>query len=421
MKMKKIVIISYFFPPCAKAGSHRPYSMAESLPKLGWQPIFIAPQKGYYGRISRLDNSLLDIVNKFLVYRFPFFYPFNNEKNIIIPRLIRRLWESLLVPDGKVLWNRNVKKGLKEIVRNHEPDVFFITSTPWSTFLLAPYLKKEFSIPIVLDYRDPWTLTILNRNSIIKKINLYLEKKSVASADLITTASYHMIDYIKQSLGPLGERKKFVGFPYGFNGDFFKKEILKIEPINPNLEIKASFAGFVHGSSSAKIILSGIKFAIQKDKYLAKKLKIDCFGTLFGQSGKAQRLIEEYNLNSQVSLYPFLSYNEFLKVLRKSSFLILPLGQSGPHMTLYPTKFFDYLGVKRPILYVGDDGQVSETIKKCNAGLCSKPDPSSVADALIQISHGIDKQTWYSKQIEYNNLDRKNIFHIFCNELNKLC
>jgi len=419
--MKKIIVISYYFPPCAKAGAHRAYSMAEYLPRFGWQPIFIAPEKGYYGRLPRIDNALLERIERHPIYRIPFFYPFNNEDSTLLARGVRYLWETILIPDGKILWNREIKRKLRQIVIKHKPDVFFITATPFSSFLLAPYLKKMFRLPVVLDYRDPWAIDLNVGHRLLKaRLNFYLEKRILLSADLVTTASYYMIDYIRKILTSVAHNKQYFAFPYGYDGEFLRKEILPILPEKSEEKIKVVFAGTQVADLDPNIVLSGIKMAINNDKNAAEKLQIDCYGTIFGYTGEPTAIIKKYSLTKYVYYNNFLPYLQFLKVLRKSSFLVQPLGVKTFNLVIFPTKFFDYLGVQRPILYIGGKGQVTEVIYKCNAGVCALSDPYSISQALIKLINSWDKKSWYSNSSEYSKLDRINIFNDFCEKLNKL-
>jgi glycosyltransferase involved in cell wall biosynthesis len=419
--MKKILVISYMFPPSARAGAHRAYSMAEMLPKYGWSPIFIAPLNGYFGRLPRFDESLLKIVNKFPVVRIPLFYPCNNNNQALFARAARRFWETVLLPDGYRLWNRGVKNALSEVVLKYKPDVVFITAPPFSHLLLAPFIKRKFHLPVVLDYRDPWTgnpvAGPLWRRSWAA---LSFEKKILPRADLITTASYYIIDFMKKHLGSIVRDKQFFGFPYGFNGDFFKKEILPIMSENFSEIIRAVFAGTQIGDLSAEKVLKGIRITIDTDSEIAKKVKFSCYGTIFGYSGESRTMIKKYGLGQYISYYPFLPYMEFLRVLRQASFLIQPLGIKETSVVVYPTKFFDYLGVKRPILYIGGDGQVSETIKSCHAGICCGPEPEQIAKSLKSMVNRVHKDAWYSDPSSYNKFDRKNIFADFCQELDRL-
>jgi len=420
--MKKILVISFFFPPRAKAGTHRAYSMAEFLPKFGWEPVFIAPsENGYYGRPPRVDYGLLKLVRKYPICRIPLFSPFQNESLSLIARSTRRLWEAILPPDSRIVWNIAIKRELDVIIKNHKPDIVFITGTPFSSFLLAPHIKKEYDLPVILDYRDPWSGNPeMERTFLRKKTNLYFEKKALKAADLVTTASYHMIDFIKEAIGESVQSKIFYGFPYGFNREFLCREIQLISHFETSKKIIGTFAGSVHGNIDVNIILSAIKSAIDKEHRLAGTLEINCYGTLFGCSNKPDILIAKYGLEENVKIFPFLPYIDFLKILSGSSFLILPHGVSPLAKVLYPTKFFDYLGLKRPILYIGGKGQVWETIQQCVAGVCVKPDPLEIAESLITLSDNWNTENWYTNEQIYQQFNRSNIFNAFCKRLENL-
>jgi len=363
----------------------------------------------------------LDSVKQFPVYRTPSFYPFNLENPNALIRVVHRLWETIFIPDGRILWNKGVKKNINKIINEHKPDIIFLTATPFSTFLLAPFLKKLYQIPIVLDYRDPWALTpMAGNNKLRRAVCLHLEKKTLAAADLVTTASYHAIDYIRKEVGEIAYAKTFWGFPYGFDGEFFKNNIFPFSHKNDSKEITGTFAGFVHGNLAAETVLAGIKLAIEGDKNVADRLKINCYGTLFGQRNHKQNLIEKYGLSKNIRVQEFLPYIEFLKVIHQSSFLFLPLCVGEHYVTVYPTKFFDYLGVKRPIFYIGSESQVSETMRKLNAGICCEPNSEAIAELLIDMVKNVNSPIWYDDSSAYEKFDRKNIFRDFCYELNRL-
>jgi hypothetical protein len=287
--------------------------------------------------------------------------------------------------------------------------------------LLGPFFKKKYDLPVVIDYRDPWSENPGIENNIIKKkVNLTLEKKCLAAADLITTASYHIIKYIRSTLGSIAEHKNFFGFPYGYNGRYFEELIQNVPIIRNSGKIIGTFAGAVHGDINPELILRGIKLAIKSNSKIHKKLQINCYGTLFGSSASPKNIINKHKLNGIINFHSFLPYDSFLKTLRQSSFLILPHGDSPIAKVLYPTKLFDYLGVKRPILYIGGEGQVAETINQCYAGVCTTTDAESISDSLIKIIQEKDKKSWYSNKIAYKKFDRENIFSDLCDELTKL-
>lgn len=416
---KKILVISYIFPPSSKAGAHRAYSMARYLPRFGWEPVFIAPEGGYYGRTKREDHSLLEEIERFAVYRSPLYYPFNDFRSGLVPRVVRRLWDEVMVPDGMILWNRSILRSLDDIVRRHSPRAVFITGMPFSSFLLAPHIKERYGLPIILDYRDPWADNMLLVKTRLKTaISRRLEKKAVASATLVTTASYHMIDYIRSSHPRDFKETEFLGFPYGYDREFFEREILPA-PSEDRSKMTITFGGFPDGDIRPEVILRGLERVANDDRWMGR-LRIVCYGTLFGDIRDQDALLSRFNLADKVEIRPFAPYREFLLALRNSSVLLLPHGTTPINQVTFPSKFFDYLGVKRPMLYIGKGGQVPETIRECQAGLSTHAVPQQIEAAVRELCENADSPEWYSGTEAYERLDRTNIFAEFVNKLESI-
>ncbi|RMD96362.1 MAG: hypothetical protein D6814_11545, partial [Calditrichaeota bacterium] len=64
--MKKILLISYYFPPLGMGGTQRMASFARYLPQFGWQPVVLTVKPiRYYAR----DPELLKGLEKIQIYR----------------------------------------------------------------------------------------------------------------------------------------------------------------------------------------------------------------------------------------------------------------------------------------------------------------------------------------------------------------
>lgn len=384
--MRKILVISYFFPPCAKSGTQRILKMAEYLPKFNWEPIFLTVKDGYWGRLARWDQELGNIVEPFKVYRSSFPFPFKKGGFGLLKRLVRRIWDEIMSPDGFVMWVPfAIRRGIK-IIKEDKPNAIFVTGTPFSSFLIGYFLKKKTGLPLFLDYRDPWT----NNPGLIHprwKIPLckYIENKIVKTADLIFAATPYMAKYILQSF-PSSLALKFRTFTYSFNAKYFS-QLSKFAHQNPIFTI--TFAGHVHGDAHPEPFLIALKLLMNNIPELFEKINFNSYGTLIGLITKKEiiSLIQKYELNNIVKVKEFfLSVSKIYEEIRKSHILLLPLGKSKITEVLYPGKFFDYLGAKRPILYLGIKGQVWETIEKTKTGVCVDPEnPEEIASAIYDL------------------------------------
>lgn len=397
--------------------------MAQYLPRFGWEPVFVVPENEYPGQVPRRDPELLKMVDQFPIYRIPFFQPFNNQSLSLGARLIRRFWETAFVPDAKIVWTATVMKRLSQIVLKEKPDLCFITAAPFSSFLLGPYVKKTFRLPVILDYRDPWSRNPgIVRNAVKARLVSPLEKHCVAAADLITAASFRMIDFIREGLGSMADEKAFFGFPYGYDRATSNRPSQQTQQRgHPRKKVLLTFAGSVHGEIRADTILAGLQLALRDSETVRKNLQVDCYGSLFGVFKQAKGLVTKYGLEKHLNLHPFLPYSDFLKAISSSSFLLLPHGTGPVTRVQYPTKFFDYLATRRPILYIGEKGQVSETMRSCNAGIVSEPQAKAIAKAVVSICNTDNQSHWYSETSNYEKLSRTSIFSGFAQKLSRLC
>ena len=420
--MNRILVISHLFPPNARAGAYRTWAMAKFLPRYGWDPIFLAPQVASRSHKGRTDDALLQAFSNHEVIRVNDGALFSNRNGGLTSKAMIRAYEWLLPPDSRVVWNMRLKRIFDRVIETHNPHVAVMTAPPFSTLLLGRHLKRRYGLKIVLDYRDAWTSNPSAQSTLPRRLfGPAFDRKALRSADLVTTASYVMADFIRESVGEAAVGKKFLGFPYGFDRAFFETEVLgKPTKADTNL-IRATFAGAVHGELDVDAVLTGIRLAVDRHDGAKRRLRIDCYGTLFGYRGDAASLIAGHGLDRYVKMHPFLPYREFLGVLSSSAFLILPLGEFEIAHIFYPTKMFDYLGVRRPILYLGGEGGLWDAIQDCKAGICSHVSPEFVARSFISMVENYDRQgVWYTDEAAYDRFDRNLIYKEYCRLLDNL-
>lgn len=97
--MKKVLIISYFFPPRPNIGSQRPYRLAKYFPKFGWEPTILTanlPGKSPEGR-KIIETDYKDISSSikskigFLVKGFQLAISVSKNYNYSTGKIIRLL------------------------------------------------------------------------------------------------------------------------------------------------------------------------------------------------------------------------------------------------------------------------------------------------------------------------------------------
>jgi glycosyltransferase involved in cell wall biosynthesis len=206
----RAVILAYDFPPLVSVGGLRPYSWYRYLKQFGVEPTvvtrqwsnehgsaldYVAPSESkeivveasQFGTILRtpyepnLSNRLLQRSRR----RFPF-----------IRRAITAWYEvgQYILPIGP---RRQLFVTARSYLRQHGADVIVATGEPFVLFVYASQLSKEFGIPWIADYRDPWTHDRARLPwRIFRAWNAMLEAKFTASASAITTVSEFFRDLI---------------------------------------------------------------------------------------------------------------------------------------------------------------------------------------------------------------------------------
>ena len=208
---KKILIISYYWPPAGGPGVQRWLKFVKYLPDFNIEPHVYIPENPTY---PLLDEKLLsEVSNKAVIIKQSIFEPYglasvfskNKTKKIssgIIPNQKKQsfvekamLWirGNVFIPDARVFWVKPSVKFLKRYLQENQIDTIITTGPPHSLHLIGLQLKKELNITWLADFRDPWT-TIgyhkqLKLSSWAAKKHKDLEKEVMNTCDQLLVTS----------------------------------------------------------------------------------------------------------------------------------------------------------------------------------------------------------------------------------------
>jgi len=208
--MKKVLIISYYWPPSGGSGVQRWLKFAKYLPKFYWKPIIYTPENPYF---DLMDNSLTaEIPNEVEVVKTKIWEPyylkdkiFGKSKNSQTSGLINNTFTvknyffnwirgNCFVPDPKIFWIKKSIDFLLKYINQNNIEYVVSTGPPHSMHLIALGLKKKNkNLKWIADFRDPWSkLDLLDNfhlSYFAKNKNKLLEKKVLCKANLILTVS----------------------------------------------------------------------------------------------------------------------------------------------------------------------------------------------------------------------------------------
>lgn len=380
--MKRVLIISYYWPPSGKASLHWPVAITNHLPKFGWQPIiFTVKNEGFtqkdFSLVKKIDPNL-KVIKTPVIEVFNFYKKFlgkNKSENLSVSEVMSlenssikqkiSLWirMNLFVPDARVTWYpfaiKYGKKLIKEYLNNNKLDAIISIGTPHSTHLIGSKLAKYFHTKHIPFFSDPWTTISyydkFKRNKIAEKLDKYLERKILLNSycTLFVTKST-ALEY--ETLYPFLRNKTNVLY-WGYNEEDFK-EFDSIIHINRNEKT------IIH-SGNLFDYQNPIKFwqTVKKQIENGNKLKIKFTGTV----GKSiVNSINELGLEKYTEYLGFLSYKELLIQLKNADYF-LACAYNKKHI---PGKIFEYLRMGKPIIAFCDDNEeLKNILHASNAGL----------------------------------------------------
>src|SRR5690606_26308398 len=155
--MFKVLFISYYFPPMGLSGVQRSLKFAKYLKQFNWEPtILTAGDTAYYAhdyellkeaenaelKIVRTDGSGPNQIGKKKTVKIPI---------EIIRKTLSNLSKFFFIPDNKIGWSNSAYKKGKELLSNEKFDLIYVTCPPFSSFVTAAKLKKEFDLPLIVD------------------------------------------------------------------------------------------------------------------------------------------------------------------------------------------------------------------------------------------------------------------------------
>ncbi|MFA5805205.1 MAG: glycosyltransferase [Melioribacteraceae bacterium] len=373
--MFKVLIIAYYFPPMGLSGVQRILKFVKYLPQNNWQPTVItSAETGYFAH----DPELLKEVDKSVqIIRVK-----GNELNaklsafgtIKMPgemtrKLINRINQFFYIPDNKVSWAKKALIEARKLLLNEQFDLIFVTAPPFSAFQLGAKLKKEFKIPLAIDYRDLWY-----GNQFSKYLTPYhaykhkkLEYRVLKEADKIFVTNRRIKEYQMETYKFL-DSNDIVIVPHGYDpADFDIAPVIKKKNNKMILTYTGSFYEFI----TPKYLLKAFALLKKEKKEIADNIDLYFVGA---QTKELRKLTVKYGLEDNVKDFGYLTHIESVAKIKSSDVLWLMVGKGKNDDTISSGKLFEYFGSRKPVLACLPEGALKSYAKQYGATYLTDPD-----------------------------------------------
>jgi hypothetical protein len=375
IEQKQALLISYIYYPSTMVGARRIYHIKKYLKKVGIIVTILTINERKYAAI---DYDLDTDESRENVHRTtaigPIIIPTKTTNETFMFGLIRRckytlqeVLRTFLFPDEHIGW---LPFAVSKAIRLHKKikfDYIIASGCPWTNFVVADIVQKVCNIPVILDYRDPWT--VLDDNYYGSKSLLMISKwyetgllKRAHTVIVNTKTSRDL--FLSKYADRINKFADKIHVVYnGFNYDVYND--LKITDRTIPLKFKMVHTGNFCSGRKLTNLLKAIRNLRNESLISSSNFEFVTYGPL--QSGDAH-LKRIYGIEDLIVEKDFIPYYSSLKQLCNSTINFMVISEE--HGPMIPAKLFDYLMVERPIFVIGpSESEVKNIIQTFNYGI----------------------------------------------------
>lgn len=456
---KKILLISYHFPPSTAVGGLRIANFAKYLPLHGWNSYVLTIKDHYLkkvdqdrikdiGSVKVFKTRIVPKINAYL--RLKCFYLSLLKRRIISPKELNNYYipqkcysyneQSLntnyynsekiskklkrysvsfvSMPDIERNWILPaVFRAVREIKRE-KIDCILTSSPPHSIHLTGLLVKMITGVRWIADFRDPWVtggpLRLDSTCAFSKMIERWMEQKVVQNADMVLTTTETLCDALKESYKTLPE-SNFLCVTNGFDKEFFAR----LNHVKKYEMFTLTYAGGLYYGRTPEPIFKSLKELALEKKISLQNIRVKLIGDCKYVNGcPISQMIHSYGLDSVVEVLEPVSYSKAVEIIRQSHLALL-FAPDQPFQI--PAKVFDYMGTRTNILALSKEGATSDLINSTGIGTVFHPSDINGIKAFIyeSIINGDSLKENNSLNI-FDKYDRKIIIQKLADHLDRL-
>ena len=427
--MKKVLVITYYWPPSGGGGVQRWLKFTKYLPEFGWQPIVLTPSNP---SVLEQDSSLMkDIDGSTKVVKIPIWEPYSLASKLLqtetIPKqgivkkskdkrfsLLAWLRGNFLIPDTRIFWKSPAVKKAREIIETEHIDLVVTTGPPHSLHLIGLALKKRCKIPWIADFRDPWSdwdiLEQMKLTTRSRRIHAKLEAQVIDSADGVLTVSNTWAKDLSEK-----HQKSIKVITNGFE----VVDLSKADSESPE-KFRISHFGLINDLRNVSVFWAVLAELCVKDESFAHDLEVFLAGNV---EEEILEKIMSSNLYDSIKIAGYIPHEKLIEEYNKTAVFLLLTNNSKNAKGHIPGKVFEYLHFRRPILaFCKSGGDVAGIIENTKSGIAIDPgNIEQLRHAIEELYTNYKKGNILSENSDISNYERKNLCEHLALFFNEVC
>jgi glycosyltransferase involved in cell wall biosynthesis len=374
---KKILIISYYWPPSGGSGVQRWMYFAYYLERMGYEPVILTVDEKH-ASYKFIDKSFLEKVKHLRTIRTTTREPFSIYSKLIgsskeeaiplgfsgesnpgpVKKFSRFIRGNFFIPDARVGWVHPAWKRASELMREEKFGYVITTGPPHSAHLVGLRLRKEFTFRWLADFRDPWAELYYNkmlyRTSVAEKLDRQYEQKVLEKTDGILTVGPSMKNLLQEKIPGMPGKVKFV-----YNG-FDASAFMNMRRKRTDDRFVICHLGILSDNQPISGFLESMKMYHGRDPRPFEKIVLQLIGKV------SPAILEEIKISTpflKTEIREYVPHLEALQHIMDADLLFNSLAATDQGKYLISGKLMEYLASGNPVLCLGEpDGDAARLL-----------------------------------------------------------
>jgi glycosyltransferase involved in cell wall biosynthesis len=397
--MRKVLIITYYFPPAGGAGVQRTLKFVKYLRQFDWEPVVLTAKDADYPAV---DTSLLqEVPPGVAVYRAPLFEPYRlyrrftgkpadqatdmaslsaspERKTTWSERISEFIRAGFFVPDARMTWLYPALHLGKKIVNRENISLIYSSAPPYTTHLIARKLARATSLAWVADFRDSWIgwlSTPAWRPVWAAWLERRMEQTVLTEADRVLTVSPGVREDLLSRHAHLSDQR-WLQLSNGFDGEDFAAVV----PRAKSERFTITYTGSMYGRRNPAALIAALQQmpAEESRQFLIR---------LVGRVDDA--IISAIKTSGVADCFEHIAYvphHASLSYLLASDAALLIIDDVPENRGIVTGKVFEYIGAGLTILALAPEGDAAELIRSNHFGEVVAPaDSMAIRQALLRL------------------------------------
>ncbi|HET9065626.1 MAG TPA: glycosyltransferase [Gemmatimonadales bacterium] len=376
MIRRRVLLVSYHFPPVGGAGVQRPAKLAKYLPRFGWD---VSVLQAANPSVPLLDPSLLeDLPDDLVIVKARTLEPGYAAKSATagppggssssrLKRIVRSLATMALQPDAQVLWLPAARRAGLDLLARQPHDAILATAPTYTNLVLGGMLARRTGLPLVLDYRDEWDISSAYwenapRDPISPRVQQWMQRR-------VLRASRAIVATTAASTARIAARAADAGvFPLArciYNG-WDPSDIQQVDGVAPAVprdptRHRIVYAGTLWALTSIAPVVEALLALARETPRLVERLEL----VVLGRKTPEQEQELARLAGTAVTLHTpaYVPHAVALATMRSADTLLLLLSDVPGAERVAPAKLFEYLALGQPMLAVTPAGETADLVR----------------------------------------------------------